>query len=129
MKTFLPFLLILVLITTGCIINVEDLSEPLPEPDGVSYINDVQPIFNARCTSCHGSNGGISFTSYSNTTSGTGLNYGTDLIIPGNAAASGLVDKLGVNPRFGARMPLGGSLTSQEIATITSWINDGALNN
>ncbi len=129
MKTLLPFLLLLLISVSGCISNVEDLSEAIPEPEGVSYMNDVQPIFTARCVSCHGSNGGISFADYEATTSGTGFNYGNDLIIPGNADASGLIDKLETNPQFGSRMPLGGSLTPNEITTIKAWINQGALEN
>ncbi|MEQ9310558.1 MAG: hypothetical protein RLN90_13970 [Balneolaceae bacterium] len=77
---------------------MEDLSNPAFVPENASYANDVQPIFNKQCTSCHGSNGGISFNSYSSTTSGISVNYGTSLIIAGNADSSGLIDKLSVKP-------------------------------
>lgn len=129
MKILLPVLLILFLYTTNCINNVEDLSQPSEEPIDVSYLNDVQPIFNAQCTDCHGSNGGISLTNYSNTTSGNAFNYGANLIIAGDADASGLIDKIGPNPEFGQTMPQNGFLTNDEIATIRAWINQGAKDN
>ena len=129
MKNLFPILLIIFLFSSNCINNVEDLSEPSDEPLDVSYANDVQPIFNAQCTSCHGSNGGISLTNYSNTTSGNGFNYGSILIVAGDADASGLIDKISPNPEFGSTMPLGGSLTNQEISTIRAWINQGAKDN
>lgn len=129
MKKIILFLIAFSLFSLNCINNVEDLSEPVPVPESVSYSNDVQPIFDNYCTDCHGGSGGISFENYGNTTSGNGNNYGASLIIPGDASSSGLIDKLGSNPRFNSQMPLNGSLTNQEIATITAWINEGALNN
>lgn len=123
-------LALLSLLLFSCVSNVEDLTDDVvPEPDEVSYASDIQPIFNSQCTSCHGNNGNISFTTYANTTSGTGNFYGANLIISGDADASGLVDKIEPNPESGSRMPQGGSLTATEIATIKAWINQGALNN
>ncbi len=129
MKKILPFLLILFLYSSNCINNVEDLSEPSDEPIDVSYANDVQPIFNAQCTSCHGAIGGISFEDYARTTSGNSNNYGASLIIAGDADASGLIEKLGPNPEFGETMPQNGFLSNDEIATIRAWINQGAKDN
>lgn len=91
---------------------MEDLSNPAIVPENASYANDVQPIFNNQCTSCHGSNGGISFNSYTRTTSGSAVNYGTSLIIDGDADSSGLIDKISVNLEFESRMPQDGSLTT-----------------
>ncbi|GAB5408915.1 MAG: hypothetical protein BalsKO_12800 [Balneolaceae bacterium] len=129
MKKIFPFLIAILFFSSNCINNVEDLSEPVPVPEGVSYANDVQPIFNAQCTSCHGNFGGISFVNYEATTSGNGNNYGASLIIAGDADNSGLIDKLSSNPQSGSQMPQGGSLTNDEIATIRAWINEGALDN
>lgn len=131
MKTrYSLLLLFLFIVSTNCINNVEDQTgDDVPEPEAVSYLDDVQPIFNDQCTVCHGVSGGISFADYANTTSGNGNNYGASLIIAGDADNSGLIDKLGPNPEHGSRMPQGGTLTTQEIATISAWINQGALNN
>jgi len=129
MKKLIPILLILFLYSSNCINNVEDLSEASEEPIDVSYLNDVQLIFNDYCTDCHGANGGISLTNYSNTTSGNSNNYGSSLIIAGDADASGLIDKIGPNPEHGATMPPNEFLTNDEIATIRAWINQGAKDN
>lgn len=98
MKKTFPFLFVIILLSSSCINNVEDLSEPVPDPDpeDVSYASDVQPIFDAHCTNCHGNSnrsGNISFATYEGTTSESGTNYGASLINAGDADASGLVDK------------------------------------
>ena len=61
--------------------------------------------------------------------SSVGNNYGDNVVVAGNADASGLVDKIEPNPQHGSRMPTNGSLTNSEIQTIRTWINEGALNN
>ena len=113
---------------SGCINNSENVvAEPKSD---VSFSKDVQPIFNANCTSCHGSSGGVNLSSYDALMSSNGSEYGTDIVIPGDANASGLVDKIEANPRFGARIPTRGPfLSGNEIETIRAWINEGALNN
>ena len=58
-----------------------------------------------------------------------GNNYGSNLVVAGNADESGLVDKIEPNPDHGSRMPIGGTLTNSEIQTIRTWINEGAKNN
>ena len=61
----------------------------------VDYNSEIQPYFNASCTQCHGSSGGLNLTSYSDLMSGG--NHGS-VIIPGNSAESILIQKLGENP-------------------------------
>ena len=34
--------------------------------ESVDYSSQIQPIFNSRCTSCHGGSGGLNLTSYNN---------------------------------------------------------------
>ncbi len=97
--------------------------------ENVSYASDVQPIFNRSCAGCHGASGGVGLTSYSALMSSVGNNYGNNVVVPGNADASGLVDKIEPNPQHGSRMPTNGSLTITEIQTIRAWINEGAQNN
>lgn len=92
----------------------------------VDYETEIQPIFTASCTSCHGSNGGVSLRSYSQLINSVGNNYGTTLVVPGDPDASGLVDKIEANPQFGNRMPSGGQLSDSEIALIRTWIQEGA---
>jgi hypothetical protein len=92
----------------------------------VAYSSQIQPIFNSRCTSCHGGISGVSLGSYSATMASVGSLYSKKIVTPGNAADSPLYDKLLANPQFGSRMPQGGSLTTQQIDLIRDWINEGA---
>ncbi|MBO6795355.1 MAG: T9SS type A sorting domain-containing protein [Balneolaceae bacterium] len=92
----------------------------------VDYSTEIQPIFNANCTGCHGGTSGLNLRSYSELMSSNGSQYGTNLVIAGNPDASGLVDKIEPNPQFGNRMPSGGQLAQSEINLIRTWIAEGA---
>ena len=137
---YLPLLLAVILI--GCnsdsdngMITGPDTDEPdNPTPTVVSFSTQVQPIFAASCggSGCHvgGSASGVNLASWSATMASNGSQYGGPAVVAGNAAISPLIDKLGSSPRFGSRMPLGrAALSSSQVATISSWINDGAPNN
>lgn len=97
-------------------------------PTGVSFQNDVRPIFSARgCIGCHGGSGGLFLETVSNLLS-TGNH--TPVVIAGNGAGSVLIRKLGPTPPFGSRMPLGGQpLPTAEIQIIQTWIDQGAQDN
>jgi hypothetical protein len=50
-------------------------------------------------------------------------------VVPGNPEASYLLEKIGPQPRVGARMPDGLTpLSDQQIAMIRTWIAEGAVN-
>lgn len=128
-------LLLVAIIGLACSTNTENL---VTEPDDndenepieqISYADDVQPIFDRSCAGCHGNSGGVNLTSFSRLMGSVGNNYSDNVVVPGDADASGLVDKIEPNPQFGNRMPTGGSLTPTEIQTIRTWINQGAENN
>jgi len=138
-KIFLTCI-ILILFIVGCksdkIFNVPEQQEPTDTTDVVliSYEDQVQPIFNNTCGGgpCHiiGSQAGVNLSDYQNTTTSVGDSYGQLVVIPGDASASPLIDKLSDNPLFGRQMPLtGGALTNEEISIIRDWINQGALDN
>lgn len=109
----------------------------------ISFASDVQPIFNARCVSCHsagfsvGSLAGVqvvltagqSFTSLVNQASAQSGAF--TLVVPGDFENSLLWLKVSSNdPPVGATMPLfGSSLNAQDLATIRDWIEQGALDN
>jgi mono/diheme cytochrome c family protein len=124
-KFFLP---ILIFSLTGCLNNVEDVAGEVQIE--VSFSNDVQPIFIAKgCIGCH-SSGGFNMSSYESLINSNGIQYGNNIIVVGDADASGLVDKIEPNPQEGRRMPNDGNfLSGNEIQTIRAWINEGALNN
>jgi hypothetical protein len=128
------FLTLSSLFLSSCINNVEDQVPEIPD-EPISYATQVQPIFNSTCGGgfCH-TNGdnvnGVNLDSYQNTINSEGLNYGSLIVVPNDAANSPLVDKLGSNPDEGKRMPQGRpALSNSEIGTIIAWINQGAQDN
>ncbi|MBC8193842.1 MAG: choice-of-anchor D domain-containing protein [Candidatus Marinimicrobia bacterium] len=92
----------------------------------VSYAGSVQPVLNSNCGGCHGSNGGLNLTSYNNLMAGTSNNG--PAVIPGDGASSLIIRR--INGTTGGLMPQGGpALSAGTIATIETWINQGALDN
>lgn len=141
-KILLITLISVYIIILGCTNNTEDLlsapdnGEENPDPiEEISYADKVQPIFNTSCGGggCHTNGGnanGVNLSSYAQTMNSTGSSYGGKVVIAGNADTSPIVDKIEPSPTHGSRMPLGGSpLSSSQIQTIRTWINEGALNN
>ncbi|MEQ8525127.1 T9SS type A sorting domain-containing protein [Gracilimonas sp.] len=115
MNRFILFFM-LVFCTSGTVILAQ-----------VDYAGQIQPIFNANCTSCHGGQSGVTLTSYSTTMNSVGDLYGTEIVVPGEPNNSPLVDKVEPNPSFGTRMPQGGPfLSTNEIDLIRQWISEGA---
>ena len=79
------------------------------------------------CKGCHGFSGNLKLGDYTQVTTDEGI-HGL-AVIAGDAAASNLVLKLrtATNP-FGTVMPQGNpdSVTDEDLATITAWIDGGA---
>ena len=78
----------------------------------VSFSEQIMPIFEARCTECHGTNNaelGLNLSTYEGTMAGS--DYGT-VVEPGNPDASLLVDMIASGD-----MPRPSSVTS-----ITTWL-------
>ena len=101
----------------------------------VSFAQQIRPILNRSpggCTGCHGvsATSGFSIGSYDTLRRG-GQNSGTRIIVPGKPCDSILVQKLGLAPPFGARMPYNGPpyFTSTELTLFRDWVAEGALNN
>lgn len=92
----------------------------------VDYSSEIQPIFNANCVACHGGTSGVTLSSYSAVMNSVGQQYQRHIVTPHDPDDSPLVDKLGPNPQFGSRMPLGGSLPQSQINLIRQWIQEGA---
>ena len=102
---------------------------PPPRPQR-SFQADVRPIFadsRIGCLSCHGGTNDLFVGTQPDLLRG-GLHG--PAVVPGNSAASLLIQKIGPNPPFGARMPFGGTpLPDSTIQVIRDWIDQGALNN
>lgn len=100
-----------------------DNSSTYPTPSAsVSFKNDVQPIFTARCVACHGGTSGLSLDTYENVMKG-GV-YGAD-IYPGDVYNSRLAHFVSSGYMPYSNTPL----TSTEVKTILDWIAEGAPNN
>lgn len=95
---------------------------PSPSPSGysVSYADDVVPILQTRCASCHRS-GGMGSDAITMFTSAGAPIYNT---IRGN------MDDM-LTEIEAERMPMNapGSVTDDEIEAMTTWLEDGAPNN
>lgn len=104
--------------------TLEPTIPPL-DASGVSFANDVQPILNSRCASCHGlerTSGDFDLTTYDLLMAGgeEGL-----AVLPGDAASSPLVtlSESGNMPKNGPK------LTPDQLQVMKDWVNQGALNN
>ena len=95
----------------------------------VSFKTDLQPIFSASCTGCHGATGvaGLSLASYADVMKG-----GKDgaVVKAGDANGSLLVQKVKGTQTIGVRMPRGGApLADAQIQKISDWVAQGAKDN
>ena len=110
------------------------VAQPAPQPHPgttpVSFSKDIRPIFanpGIGCLGCHGGTNNLFVGTQPDLLRGG--QHGA-AIVPGNSAASILVQKISPNPPFGARMPFGGTpLPDSTIQLIKDWIDQGALNN
>ncbi len=130
----------LMLSATGCGGPVNVAAPSTGQP--ISFADDIQPIFNNRCTTCHRTGGradneGIALKlvageSYALLVDQPSVqNADLTLVVPGDAAASLMFLKVSSNtPPVGATMPLiGARVSSAELGLIRDWIDQGALDN
>jgi hypothetical protein len=96
------------------------------EPGRVDFARDVRPIFASRCLRCHGSKkqeGGLRLD-----LKAAALRGGDSgpILRPGKSDKSTLVERLTATDET-SRMPQGGKpLTSEQIALVKRWIDQGA---
>ncbi len=109
-KTCIPALFLLIAGMTSCEYNVEeeDMEEPLCDPD-ISFAATIRPIIDNSCIQCH--NG-----------SGHPLDFRNFTVVKNNAEKIKELTQARI-------MPLQGSLTSEEIALIACWVDNGAPDN
>ena len=120
--------------------SLQDLA-PDAEADAInchSYESTVQAIFNQSCVNCHESgsdNNGVNLMpgeSLDSLLNGVSI-YDPKLIfvVPGDAEASFLIEKMNPNPSYGLVMPRNGPNSGVPLALekrqiIAEWINAGA---
>ncbi len=91
----------------------------------VDYYDEIQPLFNQYCTSCHGDVSGVDLSSYEATMESEGELYQNKLVFPGAPDVSPLVEKLEADPQYGARMPLNQKpLSDEQIYLVRQWIKE-----
>ena len=100
---------------------------PATAATGVSFHQQLLPLFRARCQGCHQpskSGGGYVMTSFDRLIAGG--SSGKPAVVPGKPQASHLLAL--ITPEKGkARMPMNAApLTPQEIGLVRAWISQGA---
>lgn len=103
----------------------EAAARQAPQAGPVSYSRQIAPIFQAKCSECHGADtkeAGLDLSTYESAMKGS--EYGT-VIEAGDADGSLLVEMVaaGEMPQDADPLP------AEEIALIRSWIQAGATNN
>jgi menaquinol-cytochrome c reductase cytochrome b/c subunit len=101
----------------------------LSQIENPSFAKDIKPLFDKRCSSCHGQRpkGNFSVADYNSVmTSGDHA----PVIVAGDAANSILAKMLnGVKTDAGGRMPPSRPLKPDQIKLVERWIDQGAQNN
>ena len=98
---------------------------PSASPGKVDYEKDVKPLLEQNCYSCHGDTvqqSGLRLDLRQNALRGG--DYGP-VILPGKSADSKLIKRL-VDGDGGMQMPPTGPLSSEDIAILRAWIDQGA---
>ncbi|MBC9797973.1 hypothetical protein [Sinomicrobium weinanense] len=108
--TRILYLILLAVCTVSCEYNVEeeDMEEISCDP-GISFSTTVRPIIDNNCIQCH--NGSVHPLDF--------RNFST---VKDNAEKIRELTEAGI-------MPKQGSLTSEEIALIGCWVDNGAADN
>ena len=95
--------------------------------DAIAFSHDVQPIFARRCLQCHGSSaqeGGLRLDNRDGALAE--LESEERAIVPGNLNASVLLARVTSDDPDLRMPPEGKPLTEDEVATLRSWIQEGA---
>lgn len=143
------FLVLLALAAAACGEGTRNNAPPPPPADGggaVSFAQDIQPIFNSQCASCHNSTtarGSLDLTSpgsyqrlvnVASSASCSAQVPGVPRVKPGDTMGSMLWRKTKPDPsKCLNAMPNGtlglGVIAPDQFAKIEAWIQQGALNN
>ncbi len=91
------------------------------------FSRDIEPIFHQRCYACHGPSQQMSGLRLDRAADALKGGYSGAVLIPGDAAASQLLDRVR-SDREGFKMPPGGArLSAAETTAIAEWIDAGAV--
>jgi mono/diheme cytochrome c family protein len=124
-------LLFAALLTAGCGSQPKApaATQPKPQTDptaGVSFAEDVQPIFSQNCLPCHSGTPDAK-SSYALASYKEAIGPGKDLlpnVVAGNADSSLLYQMVNV-----CKMPPAGPLGQDQVELVKKWIAEGAKDN
>ncbi|MFT5523784.1 MAG: hypothetical protein ACI9HK_001732 [Pirellulaceae bacterium] len=108
-------------------VNVERTPAQESSVSSIDFSRDVQPIFVSRCLKCHGgdkSAGGLRLTDFTAATKT--LESGARAIVPNESKASELLRRVTATDDDERMPPEGPPLTARQIASLQTWIADGA---
>jgi len=95
--------------------------------DRVDFSRDVQPLIAKRCLACHGPDtqeGGLRLDQPARATAA--LESGGRAIVPGDAAASGMLARITATDADVQMPPEGARLTPAQVDLLARWIDEGA---
>jgi uncharacterized membrane protein len=121
---------IIMIVVTGLTDN--PASRPDANEHTLSFQKDIFPIIEEHCLPCHlreeRNLSRLFMDNYELLMKG---GFNGPPVKPGDADVSLLIKKIGPEPPFGERMPMGGGehLTDEAIELIATWIDQGAKNN
>lgn len=135
-KPLHPYVMVLLLSVPLVIVSCKNdtLNEVAGPVEDVSFMADIQPIFNGSCSGagCHieSSQSGVNLSTYEQIMNSSGQQYGREIVQAGEPDESPLVDKIEPNPQHGQRMPFSRNpLNDRQIQEIRIWIEEGARDN
>jgi ankyrin repeat protein len=91
----------------------------------IVFTRDVKPIFRTECYGCHGPEQQMGTFRLDQKERAMVAGRGAPAIVPGNSAESLLYRRIS-GGKMGPQMPLTGPLSAAEIATLRTWIDEGA---
>ncbi len=123
-KSKILFILSLVCLSfsiSSCYYDKKVQEEIINLPETISYANDIQPLWNTNCISCHPEDSEPDLRAANSYDAIMGR-----WIKAGNASESSLYKSLIGEAVI---MPPSGKMSQYDINLVEKWINDGALNN
>lgn len=91
------------------------------------FSKDVEPVFAKRCVMCHGGAQQIAGLRLDNAADAAKGGYSGPVIVPGQSAASKIIERV-TSTKDGHRMPpMGAPLNPGEVAALKNWVDAGAL--
>ncbi|QDS93281.1 Planctomycete cytochrome C [Roseimaritima multifibrata] len=96
------------------------------QADAVDFAHDVVPILRQHCAECHTKDASLGAFSMNNREAMLRGGESGEVLIAGDAANSRLIELVRSTDEGDQMPPEGPRLTADEIAILTSWVNEGA---